>query len=184
MKTNELGKNLIKKWEGLCLHAYQDIVGIWTVGYGSTYPKVTPNEIITEQDANSRFDNDLVKFEKSITNLVSIPLNSNQFSALVSLAFNVGPGNLKGKGLISKLNSGDYSGAANCFVNYDNAGGKENTGLYRRRLEEKVLFLTPIDSDPQNPLDQAIQSIKEIAITQQNYEQECLSTSPHWSDHD
>lgn len=165
MTTNELGKSLIKKWEGLRLHAYRDIVGIWTIGYGSINPKVTEGQYISEQEANNRFDSDLVKFEQGISNMVTVVLNSNQFSALVSLAYNVGLGSIKGKGLMNKLNSGDYQGAANSFPKYDNAGGKEDMGLYRRRLEEKALFLTPVDSDSsQDPLDKVGQTLQGMSV--------------------
>lgn len=164
MKTNELGIELIKKWEGLRLHAYQDIVGIWTIGWGSTNPKVVPGQFISEEEASARLVTDLAVFEKAIQNMISVVLNSNQFSALVSLAFNVGPGNLKGKGLINKLNSGDYQGAADSFPKYNKAGGKEDLGLYKRRLAEKALFLTPVDSDPsQGPLDKTAQILQGMA---------------------
>lgn len=164
MKINELGLGLIKKWEGLRLRAYKDTVGVLTIGYGSTFPKVTADQVISEAEANSRLQTDLAYFEQAVTQMVAVPLNSNQFSALVSLAFNVGPGNLKGKGLINKLNSGDYEGAANSFPKYDNAGGKEDMGLYRRRLDEKALFLTPVDSGPsQDPLDKAAQTLQGMA---------------------
>lgn len=176
MKTNELGKSLIKKWEGLRLNAYQDIVGIWTIGFGSVFPKVTPGQVITLDEANDRFDIDLARFEQGISSMASVLLNSNQFSALVSLAYNVGLGGLKGKGLMNKLNSGDYKGAADSFPKYSNAGGKQDPGLYKRRLEEKALFLTPITS--------AVSEDFLDKIAQEDYEQACLSISPHWSDKD
>lgn len=162
MKTNQAGIDLIKQFEGLRLHVYLDIGGVATVGYGHTDPSLKLGQFITESLANYYFEQDLATFEHEMTMAIKVAVNSNQFSALVSLAYNVGFGNLLGKGLMNKLNSGDYSGAADSFVLYDHVNGKEDAGLLKRRLAEKVLFLTP-DSNSPNDLDSMLQMLQNVA---------------------
>jgi lysozyme len=148
MRINQKGLDLIKQFEGLRLHAYQDIVGIWTIGYGSTNPKVSPNDFITEEQANTRLENDIKATEDGVTSMVKVPLTENQFSALVSLAYNIGLGALVKSSLLTTLNSKDYSTAANMFIRYDHADGKEVKSLLDRRIAEKTLFLTLGESFP------------------------------------
>jgi GH24 family phage-related lysozyme (muramidase) len=76
-----------------------------------------------------------------VLGLVKVPLNSNQFSALVSFSFNVGTGNLQTSTLLKKLNALDYTGAADEFLKWAKAKGQELPGLVRRRKAERDLFL-------------------------------------------
>jgi hypothetical protein len=76
-----------------------------------------------------------------------VPVTSNQFSALVSLAYNVGIGALRGSTLLRLLNARDYAGAANQFPRWNRGGGRVLPGLVKRRAAERDLFLTP-DSAP------------------------------------
>lgn len=163
MKTNQVGIDLIKKFEGLRLHVYLDLGGVATVGYGHVDSSLKLGQYITEDQANEYFLQDLAIFEHEMTMAIRVVVTSNQFSALVSLVYNVGFGNLLGKGLMKKLNSADYQGAANSFVLYDHVNGKEDAGLLKRRLAEKALFLTP-DADPSenNSLDKALQILKDV----------------------
>lgn len=142
MNISQKGLNLIKSFEGLELKAYKDAVGILTVGYGSTGPHVTAGMTITESQAETLLKSDVGRFEKGVEELVTVPLNQNQFDALVSFSFNLGLGNLKSSTLLRKLNSLDYIGAANEIPRWDKAGGKVLKGLTRRRLAEKELFLS------------------------------------------
>lgn len=139
------GLRLIKSFEGLELRAYQDSVGVWTIGYGHTAaagsPDVYSGQTISEAEAEAILRRDLRKFENGVRDVVDVPLNSNQFSALVSFAFNVGVGALSNSTLLRKLNNRDYQGAANEFPRWVKAGGRTLQGLVRRRDAERALFL-------------------------------------------
>ncbi|WP_333669035.1 lysozyme [Acinetobacter guillouiae] len=92
MKTSNSGINLIKGFEGLRLKAYDDGVGIWTIGFGTIkYPngvRVKKGDTCTESQAEEYLRNDLVVFENAINRLVKVPLNQNQFDALLALRMN------------------------------------------------------------------------------------------------
>jgi len=142
MKISQTGLDLIKSFEGLKLKAYQDVVGVWTVGFGSTGPHVKPGMMITAKQAEDLLRDDVSRFEACVTKQVSVPLSQNQFDALVSFAFNLGCGNLASSTLLKKLNVKDYAGAANEFTKWNRAGGQVLAGLTRRREAEKALFLS------------------------------------------
>ena len=80
-------------------------------------------KIIKDQALNY-LKQDLITFENAITNYVKVPLNQNQFDALVSFSFNCGSGALKTSTLLQKLNSSNYNGAANEFLSGINQMGK------------------------------------------------------------
>ena len=77
MKTSQSGISLIKGFEGKRLNAYNDGVGVWTIGFGTTrYPngvRVKKGDTCTEAQAESYLENDLVKFENAINRLVKVP---------------------------------------------------------------------------------------------------------------
>jgi lysozyme len=141
MKTSPKGIALIKDFEGLRLGAYYCSAGVLTIGYGHT-GGVKEGDLITEQKAEQLLQDDLKKFENGVLRLVRVPLNQNQFDALVSFAFNLGVGNLGKSTLLKMLNDRDYKGAAGQFVRWNKAGGKELAGLTRRRLAESAMFLS------------------------------------------
>lgn len=164
MKTNQAGIDLIKKFEGLRLHAYQDIVGVWTIGYGSTHPTPTPGQYISEDEADSLLSRDLATFERELTMLLTVPVTSNQFSALVSFCYNLGFGTLLKSSLLKALLNKDYLTAADVFPKYCMAGGVQIAGLLTRRLAEKALFLTPNTESPgDNSLDNVLQTLQTTA---------------------
>lgn len=140
MKTSDVGIELIKKYEGCVLKSYKCPSGVWTIGYGHT-SGVKSEMKITKAQALDYLKLDLSTFEKTVTNYVKVPLNQNQFDALVSFSFNCGAGALKTSTLLQKLNSSDYNGAANEFLKWNKSNGKVLNGLVRRRQEEKELFL-------------------------------------------
>lgn len=142
MKISQTGLDLIKSFEGLKLKAYQDVVGVWTVGFGSTGPHVKPGMIITAKQAEDLLRDDVSRFEACVSKQVSVPLSQNQFDALVSFAFNLGCGNLASSTLLRKLNAKDYAGASLEFTKWNRAGGSVLPGLTRRREAEKALFLS------------------------------------------
>ena len=140
MKTSDVGIELIKKYEGCVLKSYKCPSGVWTIGYGHTNG-VKSGMQITKAQALNYLKQDLSIYEKAVTNYVKVPLNQNQFDALVSFSFNCGSGALKTSTLLQKLNSSDYNGAANEFPRWNKSNGKVLNGLVRRREEEKELFL-------------------------------------------
>lgn len=150
MKISQNCLNLIKKWEGLYLNAYIDPVGIPTIGYGTIrYPngnKVKLGDRITERDAEIYLKYECDEFAEAVSRLVKVPLNQNQFDALVSFTYNVGSGAFQASTLLTKLNERNYQEAANEFSKWVNGmvnGVKTPLpGLVSRRADEKKLFLT------------------------------------------
>lgn len=146
MKINQAALDLVKEFEGLKLTAYQDPVGIWTIGYGTTAAAglgIVPKSgmTITEAQAASYLMRGLEKFADQIKGGITVPVTGNQFGALVSLAYNIGPGAFLKSTLLRKLNAGDYAGAADQFLVWNKAKGKVLKGLTRRREAERALFL-------------------------------------------
>lgn len=145
MHVSPSGIDLICDFEGKRLVAYDDGVGVWTIGFGTTiYPngiKVKKGDVCTEAQAKAYMTQDLKKFELAVNNAVNVSLNQNQFDALVSLAYNIGTNAFKNSTLVKKLNAGDIRGSANQFDVWVNAGGKRMQGLVNRRAKEKALFL-------------------------------------------
>ncbi|WP_224653306.1 lysozyme [Pectobacterium versatile] len=142
-KIGQPGLELIKTFEGLRLKKYQDVVGKWTIGYGHL---LLPGEHFPEELSNDQAEDllheDLKCFERDINTIVTVPLNQNQFDALVSLAFNIGIENVRKSTLLKYLNQGNYTLAATEFSKWDHAGGKEIPGLAHRRKMERDLFVT------------------------------------------
>jgi GH24 family phage-related lysozyme (muramidase) len=140
------GLAIIKHFEGRELRAYQDSVGVWTIGYGHTSaagpPTVYAGQTITEAEAEEILKKDLELFESGVREVVTVPINGDQFSALVSFSFNVGVGALRDSTLLRLLNAGDYQGAADQFPRWVKAGGQTLPGLVRRRDAERALFLS------------------------------------------
>ncbi len=139
-KINQAGLDLIKAWEGLRLDAYRDGGGVLTIGYGHT-KNVKAGDRITEGTAEKYLREDLGWAEDAVNSFVSAPLTSNQFSALVSLVFNVGAYAFAKSTLLRKLNAKDYSGSAKKSVRWSYDNGKFIQGLKNRRMAELKLFL-------------------------------------------
>lgn len=138
---NHSGLKLITFFEGCELICYDDGVGVLTIGYGHT-KGVFEGMSITQTEAESFLREDLEKFETVVEELVQIPINSDQFSALVAFSFNVGPQALADSTLLRLLNAGDIQMAANEFPRWNKAGGQPLLGLTRRRKAEQALFLS------------------------------------------
>ncbi|MEB3790150.1 lysozyme [Acinetobacter sp. IK40] len=145
MTTSKTGIDLIYSFEDTKLQAYDDGVGVWTIGTGTTvYPngvKVKKGDTCTLAQAKTYFSHDLKRFESSVNNLVKVPLSQNQFDALVSLVYNIGQTAFSESTLLKKLNAKDYQGAADQFPRWNKGGGKVLKGLVRRRADERALFL-------------------------------------------
>lgn len=148
MRISDNGINIIKEFEGFRSKPYKDIVGIPTIGYGTTSingkPVTMSTPAVTESYATELLVDHVRGTELIIEKYVTVPLTQNQFDALVSFAYNVGNGALRSSTLLKKLNSGDYIGASREFDRWTRAGGKVSSGLVRRRKLEKELFLKGI----------------------------------------
>lgn len=146
MQISPNGIALIKQFEGCKLDAYQDSVGIWTIGYGWTQPvdgrKVGTGMKIDQATADRLLKCGVVQFEQGVSQSVKVPINQNQFDALVSFAYNLGLRSLTTSTLLKKLNAGDKQGAADEFPKWVNAGGVRLNGLVTRRAAERSLFLS------------------------------------------
>lgn len=140
MKTNDAGRAIIMQAEGLRLDAYRCPAGKWTIGYGHT-GDVLPTDKITKHMAEVILEHDLERFEVGVSKLAPTA-NANQFSALVSFAFNVGLRALELSTLLRKFTAGDIAGAAEEFHNWVMAAGQVLPGLVKRRAAERALFLT------------------------------------------
>lgn len=146
MQTSEKGIALIKEFEGCKLTAYQDSVGVWTIGYGWTQPvdgkPIRAGMTIKQETAERLLKTGLVSYESDVSRLVKVDLTQGQFDALVSFTYNLGARSLSTSTLLRKLNGGDYAGAADEFLRWNKAGGKVLNGLTRRREAERALFLS------------------------------------------
>jgi GH24 family phage-related lysozyme (muramidase) len=145
-KINDDGLTIIKLFEGLELRAYQDSVGVWTIGYGHTSmagpPEVYPGMTISEAEAEQILRTDLGVFERGVQGAITTQTTSDQFSAMVSFAFNVGVSAYRDSTLLRKHNARDFAGAADEFLRWVFAGGQKLPGLERRRNAERALYLS------------------------------------------
>lgn len=162
MKTSAAGRLAITEREGLRLKAYPDPATggePWTIGVGHTSaagaPKVYKGLTISANEADAILTRDLAIFEKAVEDAVTVPLNQNEFDALVSLAFNIGAGAFRKSTLVKELNAGNRYGAANQFLRWNRAAGKVMKGLTKRREAERAQFLskaaTPKPATPLSP---------------------------------
>ncbi len=138
-KLGQKGLDLIKSFEGLRLKAYQDSVGVWTIGYGHT-GGVKPGQTITKAQAEAFLKSDTGWAQDAVRKSVKVPLTQGQFDALTSFTFNLGAGALKSSTLLKKLNAKDYAGAQKEFGKWVHAGGQVLQGLVRRRAAEAAMF--------------------------------------------
>lgn len=140
---NQAGIDLIKSFEGCKLQSYQDSGGIWTVGYGITGKNIGPGMTITQDQANQMLADRLNSTASMIDGMLAVVLTSNQFSAIVSLGYNIGIGNLERSTLWGLLQANQSGPAALQFSRWDRVNGSVLKGLQARRLAEQTLFNTP-----------------------------------------
>lgn len=163
MTTSQSGVDLIKEFEGFSAKAYKDQAGKWTIGYGTlidmadekVYLPNIPLNIwpeISKAEAEAFLRRDLKQFEDSVNQSVAVELNQNQFDALVSLVYNIGPFNFRKSTVLSKINAGadpdqiEYWWKAWDKVTDPQTGAKvKSNGLARRRSEELDLFFLRAD---------------------------------------
>lgn len=135
MKLSVPGAAELTAREGLRLKAYKDTKGIWTIGVGHTGPEVVEGLVITKDEAIAIFQKDVKWAEDAVNNKVEVPLNQNQFDALVSFIFNIGETAWYKSTMLRLLNKGDYEGVIKQFDRW--VIPKEITG---RRMSEKQQF--------------------------------------------
>lgn len=142
MKMSPKGRALLEQREGIRLAAYRDSVGVWTIGVGHTSaagpPKVTPKLRLTHEQVDEIFSRDLVKYEDAVKAAVKLTLTDNEFDALVSFCFNIGPGGFARSTVVKRLAAGDKRGAADAMLMWN-----KPPEIMGRRKSEKTQFLTP-----------------------------------------
>jgi lysozyme len=142
MHINERGLALIKSFEGCELDSYRCAAGVATVGFGHTGPDVRIPMTITQERADELLENDLRRFEQGVSAMVEgVPTTSDQFSAMVSLSFNIGLGAFAGSTVLKRHKLKNHLGAANAILMWNRGGGKILNGLIRRREAERKLYL-------------------------------------------
>jgi lysozyme len=141
-RVSSAGLALVASFEGLRLAPYQDVAGVWTIGYGHTLNVVPKtHKLASAAAAKVLLRTDLTIYASAVRRLVRAPLTQRQFDALVSLAYNIGVGNFESSTLRKQLNAEHYARAANQFLAWNRAGGKVQPGLVRRRQAERAMFL-------------------------------------------
>lgn len=135
-KINKSGLNLIKKYEGCKLTSYICPAGVLTIGYGHTGKDVKPNQTITKKKAINLLKKDLARFERHVQSYNYIyEWTDNEFSALVSFAFNIG--NID---QLTAYGTRTRSQIRSAMLKYVKANGKTLPGLVKRRKAELKLF--------------------------------------------
>ena len=143
---NQAGLALIEHFEGLRLEAYQDVAGIWTIGYGHTRG-VFPGMRFTAAQAQQALQDDLITAEAAVGSAVAgANTTDDQFAAMVSLCFNIGSGNFRSSTVLREHLAGDVPAAANAFLMWNKAtvNGVLTVvaGLTARRTAERALYLS------------------------------------------
>lgn len=142
-RVSKRGRDFIKSLEGFSSTAYPD-GGYYSIGYGH---QIIPGDGLSRysqlsvSEAATVFDRDIARFELTVFRTVHVPLNQNQFDALVSLCYNVGDAAFTASTLRAKLNRGDYAGAASEFDKWVYSSGRVLPALQRRRAAEKAMFM-------------------------------------------
>src|ERR1017187_4818518 len=140
MDYSKQGLALTEGFESCRLTAYQDIKGIWTIGFGHVGPEVVEGYTMTQNQADSQLVLDLTKAEHAVNTLVTVPLTQGQYDSLVDFCYNCGIGAFSGSTMLKLLNAGQYDDAANEFQKWSHASGVVVAGLLRRRVAEEAEF--------------------------------------------
>jgi lysozyme len=139
MQYSKNGLLLTERFEGCRLEAYQDIAGVWTIGYGHT-DRVRPGDICSQVQAEAWLMLDIRFAASEVNRLVTVPLTQDQFDALTDFVFNLGTGNFEHSTLLRLLNARKFKEAGEEFRKWGRAGGKEVAGLLARRKAEEGEF--------------------------------------------
>jgi lysozyme len=138
----EIAITLIKRFEGCRLHAYRDIVGVWTIGWGETLG-VGPGMVWTQDYADSRLRLRVKSFMLAVLKeCPGLVLEQNKLAACTCLAYNIGMGGFRASSVKRLTNRKEWARAGQSFLLWNKAGGKVVNGLTRRRASERVRYLT------------------------------------------
>ncbi len=147
MKLNDAGIDLMHQFEGCKLTAYLCPANKWTIGFGNTFYEdgrsVKQGDVISQERADKLFSMIAEDFAIRVRSLLRVTLNENQFSALVSFAYNAGIGNLKASTLLKKVNVNPNDPTINDeFMKWISKGTSFERGLRRRREAESKLYFS------------------------------------------
>lgn len=151
MQISETGIKLIKELEGCRLQAYDDytgkpvkangtVKGTLTIGVGHTGKDVTKGLVITEERASELLRNDIKNVEKTISEVVKVSINQNQYDALCSFVFNIGCSAFRCSTILKLINQNKFAQSADCFKDWHRGNNIPHL-LDGRRRKEKELFL-------------------------------------------
>ena len=154
MQMSENGLALLQQWEGFKLQVYKDSAGFPTIGVGHLITKaeqasgtITINGAavqyaggLTDQQTLDLLAQDVQPAEQAVNAGVTVPLNQNQFDALVSFTFNVGVGAFQSSTLLKVLNQQQYDDVPAQLLRWTRAGGQVVQGLVNRRENEIKLW--------------------------------------------
>lgn len=143
------GVKFIAEFEGFFSHVYNDPAGHCTIGYGTllhlgnctSADKKKWKDGISREKALDMLKEEADKAGSVVRDYVEVPLNQNQFDALVSFAYNCGVGAFMSSTLLRKLNNGDYASVPSELNRWVRAGSETLPGLVRRRKAEGDLFM-------------------------------------------
>lgn len=156
------GVYLIANSESLRLAAYRCPAGVPSIGWGET-DGVKMGDICTQDQADRWLCDDLIERTRNVQALCTNQPGAHELAALVSFAYNVGLGGLKGSTVLRCHNAGDHHAAARAFSLWNKARDpatgslRELPGLISRRAAEAALYLTP-DGDMAEPMPQAVEA--------------------------
>lgn len=139
MQYSKDGLHLTEQFENCRLAAYQDVKGVWTIGWGHT-EGVKAGMTITQDQADEYLSDDINWANNVVNSLVHASLTQGEHDALVDFVYNVGSGNFASSTLLRLLNAGNLQAAAEQLDAWDHAGGKVVAGLLRRRQAETTEF--------------------------------------------
>jgi len=159
MKVSDRLIQMIKHDEGVRVKPYRCPAALWTVGVGHVIDqshikvpfeerKSLPipegwNRTLTMDEVNAILAKDLENFERGVLRLASnLAGRQSKFDACVSFSFNVGLGNFQRSTIRMKIQREEWEQAADAFLMWTKAAGKELPGLVKRRKGERSLFLS------------------------------------------
>lgn len=184
MTVNDATIRLITEFEGFVPNWYPDPAHGWKVPtccYGHTdaagapFYADTKDKTFTKAEGMDILRRDLGKYEAGVNRNIKVPLNANQYGALVSFTYNLGEGNLAKSTLAKKVNAGDFVGASKEFSKWNKAGGKVLAGLTRRREAERQLFLAPSAATTPPPESPIVIEDEDPIIPQQSWWQKIVA---------